>query len=273
MCRGVSRGSCGVALNYPPVSGRGNCVRSELMIYAGIVAGGSGTRMKNAPLPKQFLDIGGEPVIIRTVKAFLAVSEVDRVIIGIKPDYSDYMSVLLDKYPIDRERVSLVNGGKDRNSTVMNIAREIKDRYGISEGDIILTHDAVRPFVNERVIRENISAAREYGACGTYIPSADTIIASQAGSYVDKTLDRRVLWQAQTPQSFDLDRLDDELSKLTESELAALTDTCSVFTRIGVPIRIVEGDRLNFKITTDDDLALADAAARSLSGEAYGQGD
>ena len=66
---------------------------------------------------------------------------------------------------------------------------------------------------------------------------------------------------------------EDKITPVTESELAALTDTCSVFTRIGVPIRIVEGDRLNFKITTDDDLALADAAARSLSGEAYGQGD
>ena len=153
------------------------------MIYAGIVAGGSGTRMKNAPLPKQFLEIGGVPVIIRTVKAFLSVAEIGKVIIGIKPDYYDYMSKLLDKHSVDRGRVIIVNGGKDRNSTVMNIAREIEQTFGIFEGDIILTHDAVRPFVSERTIRENISAAREYGACGTYIPSADTIIASQAGAF------------------------------------------------------------------------------------------
>ena len=231
------------------------------MVYAGIVAGGSGTRMKNAPLPKQFLDIGGEPVIIRTVKAFVSVAQIDKVIIGIKPDYYDYMSELLDKHSIDRERVMLINGGKDRNSTILNIIKLIRSQYGIADDDIILTHDAVRPFVNERTITENISSAREYGACGTYIPSADTIIASQSGSYVDKTLDRRVLWQAQTPQSFDLKRLDEEISKLSESELEALTDTCSVFTRIGIPIRIVEGDRLNFKITTDEDLKLADALA------------
>ncbi|MBR1423219.1 MAG: 2-C-methyl-D-erythritol 4-phosphate cytidylyltransferase [Ruminococcus sp.] len=241
------------------------------MVYAGIVAGGSGTRMKNAPMPKQFLETGGVPIIIRTVKAFCEVNEVDKIIIGIKADRADYMSELLDKFCIDRERVMTVNGGENRNSTVLNIAAFIKEKFGITKGDIILTHDAVRPFVSERIIRDNIEAVRQYGLCGTYIAAADTVIASQAGTYVDKTLDRRTLYQAQTPQSFELDRLYDELSGLGAEELDALTDTCSVFTRKGDRIRIVKGDRLNFKITTDEDLKLAAAVSGSLFGEQYGQ--
>lgn len=237
-------------------------MRCFTVIYAAIVAGGSGTRMKNAPLPKQFLPIGSEPVIIRTVRAFLAVPEIDRVIIGIKPDYYDYTRKLLDEAGF--ESVILVNGGKDRNSTVKNIADEIKASFGIQDHDIILTHDAVRPFVSERTIKDNIAAAKEYGLCGTYIPSADTIIASHSGAFVDKTLDRRTLYQAQTPQSFGLKSLYTELSQLSAEQMSSLTDTCSVFTRKGMGIRIVLGDRLNFKITTDEDLALADALAGKM---------
>ncbi len=231
------------------------------MVYAAIVAGGSGTRMKNAPMPKQFLPIGGEPVIIKTVRAFLSVGRIDRVIVGIKPDCYDYTKKLLEDAGCGG--VLLVGGGKDRNSTVKNIIDEINSRFGIQDEDIILTHDAVRPFVSAEIIEANISAAAEYGLCGTYIPSADTVISSQSGAFVDKTLDRRTLYQAQTPQSFALKKLFEEMSALSEEQMSSLTDTCSVFTRKGMGIRIVPGDRLNFKITTDKDLALADALCRN----------
>lgn len=234
------------------------------MIYAGIVAGGSGTRLKSAPVPKQFLTIGEVPIIIRTVKVFCSVSEVDKIIIGIKPDWADITGELLDRYGIDRQRVLIVNGGENRNSTVLNIAAFIKEKFGITEADMILTHDAVRPFVDERIIRDNITTAMRDGLCGTYITSADTVVASQSGVYVDKTLDRRTLYQAQTPQTFPLDRLYEELSVLSAEELDNLTDTCSVFTRKGERIRMVCGSKLNFKITSKDDLTLADALAQQM---------
>ena len=173
------------------------------MIFAGIVAGGCGSRVKSAVIPKQFIEIGGVPVIVRTVRAFLAVEEIDIVYVGIKPDWHEYTNELFERFGIDKERVKVIDGGADRNGTVMNIAEAIVAEHGENEGDIILTHDAVRPFVTEKIIKDNIEAMAKHSACGTYMPAADTIIRSD-GEKVRETLNRSELYQAQTPQTFRL---------------------------------------------------------------------
>ena len=103
------------------------------MIFAGIVAGGCGSRVKSAVIPKQFIEIGGVPVIIRTVRAFLAVEEIDMVYVGIKPDWHDYTDELFERFGIDKERVRVIDGGTDRNGTVMNIAEAIVAEHGENE--------------------------------------------------------------------------------------------------------------------------------------------
>ena len=95
------------------------------MIFAGIVAGGCGSRVKSAVIPKQFIEIGGVPVIVRTVRAFLAVEEIDMVYVGIKPDWHEYTNELFERFGIDKKRVRVIDGGADRNGTVMNIAEAI----------------------------------------------------------------------------------------------------------------------------------------------------
>lgn len=233
------------------------------MIFAGIVAGGCGSRMTCAQIPKQFIDIGGVPIIIRTLKSFLKVREIDAVYIGIKSDWHDYMDELLVKFDIDAKRVKVIDGGTDRNGTVMNIAQALTDDFGKRYEDIILTHDAVRPFVSKQIIRDNISAAMEHSACGTYLPAVDTIVKSQ-GETVDGVLNRSELYQAQTPQTFKLCELRQNYDSLDDNQKSALTDTCSVFTACGKDIHIVKGDVLNFKITTDNDLVLANAVAKEI---------
>lgn len=235
------------------------------MIFAGIVAGGCGSRVKSAVIPKQFIEIGGVPVIVRTVRAFLAVAEIDMVYVGIKPDWHEYTDELFVRFGIDKKRVKVVDGGVDRNGTVMNIANAIAAEYGENEEDIILTHDAVRPFVTEKIIRDNISAMAEHSACGTYMPAADTIIKSD-GEKVMETLNRSELYQAQTPQTFRLGELRRNYKSLSAGQKEKLTDTCSVFTACGEDIYLVVGDALNFKITTDSDLRMANAIAE-LSGK------
>lgn len=227
------------------------------MIFAGIVAGGKGTRMTNADKPKQFLEIGGEPILIRTVKAFLSVDEIDTVYIGINAEWSDYTRELIDKHIEDQSRIKLVNGGKDRNSTVLNILKALTDEHGTNKGDILLTHDAVRPFVSEAVIRRNIDCAKENSACGTYIPSDDTIIRSADNKTVSQNLVRSELYRAQTPQTFEISALCECIERLGEEKLSLLTDTCGIFTECGIPIHIVEGEPVNFKITTPYDLKIA----------------
>ncbi|MBO5576312.1 MAG: 2-C-methyl-D-erythritol 4-phosphate cytidylyltransferase [Ruminococcus sp.] len=227
------------------------------MIFAGIVAGGSGTRMKSSAIPKQFIRVLDKPIIIYTIEKFVQQSHIDLIYIGIKPEWHTVMDSLLEEYSIDTQRVKVIDGGSDRNSTVMNIVNAIKSQFAVKKGDIILTHDAVRPFLTDRMIEENIIAALKYSACGTYVKCVDTIISAPDGEVVESTLDRSTLYRAQTPQSFDITLLDKYYRELDDEQRAGLTDTCSIFTANGEKIHIVEGDAINIKITTDSDLIIA----------------
>lgn len=231
------------------------------MIFAGIVAGGSGTRMKSVGVPKQFIRILGKPMIIYTVQKFAQQRHINEIYIGIKPDWHEFMDKLLDEYDIDRQRVHVIDGGADRNETVMNIVAAIKSVHRIKKGDIILTHDAVRPFVTEKIIEDNIIGALKYSACGTYVQCIDTVVSSGDGDTVDSTLDRSKLYRAQTPQSFDITLLDKYYGELDSEQKAKLTDTCSIFTAVGEKIHIVQGDVINIKITTENDLIIANLLA------------
>ena len=227
------------------------------MIFAGIVAGGSGTRMKSSNVPKQFIRVLDKPIIIYTVEKFAAQKHINEIYIGIKPEWHTVMDELLREYSIDTKRVKVVDGGSDRNETVMNIVAAIKAAHPIKKGDIILTHDAVRPFLTDKMIEENIIASLKFSACGTYVKCVDTVVRSESGETVDETLDRSCLYRAQTPQSFDITLLDKYYNELDDEQKSRLTDTCSIFTAKGEKIHIVEGNAINIKITTDSDLIIA----------------
>lgn len=233
------------------------------MIFAGIVAGGTGTRM-GADIPKQFLKIGEKPIIVHTISRFLENKNIEKIYLGVHPDWIEYTNKILSEYNLDNSRISIIKGGTDRNSTVFNIIDLIVNEYNINDSDIILTHDGVRPFVTQKVINNNIDAALKYGACGTYIPAVDTIIRSQDGNIVSEVPPRPEMFQAQTPQSFNILKLKNTYKSLTEVEKEKLTDTCSVFTIKGLPIHIVEGDVFNMKITTAHDLKIADLIAKHI---------
>ncbi|MDO5125687.1 MAG: 2-C-methyl-D-erythritol 4-phosphate cytidylyltransferase [Ruminococcus sp.] len=233
------------------------------MIFAGIVAGGTGTRM-GADIPKQFLKIGGKPIIMCTLEKFLDFRDIDRIYLGVHPDWVDFTKELIETYYLDDKRIVIVNGGQDRNSTVFNIINSIISEYGCNDDDIILTHDGVRPFVTTEIIAENIKTAQSYNACGTFISSVDTIIRSVDGKTVSDVPFRHEMFQAQTPQSFNISRLREVYASLTDDEKSKLTDTCSIFTVKGLPVHIVKGDVLNMKITTANDLKIADLLAHDM---------
>lgn len=234
------------------------------MIFAGIVAGGTGTRM-GADMPKQFLKIGGKPIIIHTISKFLKVNRIEKIYVGVHGDWLEYCSGLIENYGLDKNRLSVISGGADRNSTVFNIIDAIVGDYGENRDDIILTHDAVRPFVTEKVIADNIDKALKYDACGTYIHAVDTIICSKDGNTVNGTPTRKEMFQAQTPQSFNISKLKAAYSAVSDDKKSTLTDTCSIFTSQGLPVNIVEGDTMNMKITTKTDLLIADSLIRHMN--------
>ena len=229
------------------------------MIFGAILAGGIGSRMKMADMPKQFLLLGSKPIIIHTVEKFLANERFDCIYIGINGDWVLYFEDLLKKFNLSSDRIKVVAGGTDRNLTIMNIIADIHENISKSEDDVIVTHDAVRPFLTNRIINENIDAAIKYGGCDTVIPATDTIIASTDKEYISDVPDRNELYQGQTPQSFNLNKLHAMYNGLSEQEKATLTDACKIFTITGNKVRLVKGEACNIKITTVSDYKIAEA--------------
>ena len=156
------------------------------MIYAGILAGGIGSRMGNVPLPKQFLSLQGKPIIIHTVEKFLMYKDFDEIIIATPQKWINYMLDLLNNYQLDDKKIKVIQGGDDRNHTIMNIIESIEQHKKLNDEDIIVTHDAVRPFLTNRIIRENVEYASQYGAVDTVVNAVDTIISSNDAQFISE---------------------------------------------------------------------------------------
>ena len=228
--------------------------------YAAILAGGSGTRMGNSETPKQFLELGGKPILIHTIEKFCIANCFDAVIVLCPEQWIRQTRDLLKKHcPLFAESVVVVAGGATRNDTVMNAIACIEDGYQVDEGTVIVTHDAVRPFVSQRIIQENVEMARKCGACDTVIPATDTIVESRDATSISAIPDRRNLYQGQTPQSFNLRKLKSLVESLTEEEKGILTDACKIFVLRGGEVALVRGDSSNMKITYPQDMRLAQA--------------
>lgn len=231
------------------------------MIFGAIVAGGVGNRMNLSGLPKQFLPLGEseKPILIHTLEKFLICKELDFIYLGVHKDWVGYAEELLDKYKIDKSRVFVTVGGADRNLTILNVINAIEKNHGRSDEHIIVTHDAVRPFVTLRMINENIEAAKEFGACDTVISAVDTIIESKDGNLISSVPNRSTMYQGQTPQSFKMSELKNLYNDLSDEEKSILTDACKIFVFRNKPVKLVKGDTFNIKITTVSDYKIAQA--------------
>lgn len=230
------------------------------MNIAAILAGGSGLRMGTA-VPKQFLEIEGVPVIIRSINAFLSSGRIDKCIVSVSEDFVSYTEELICKHVSSATEIFVIKGGKTRGDTLFGVLAFMKEK-GFLEGSVVLTHDAVRPFINDRIIEENIAAAEKYGACNTAIPAVDTMLLSADGKFIDSVPDRSKLFHAQTPQSFDAQRLYRLIENTPRDVFELMTDGCSVFTYHGERVFLVKGETFNIKITYPDDLIRAKGIIR-----------
>lgn len=231
------------------------------MIFAAIVAGGVGSRMNISSMPKQFLPIAGKPIIIHTLEKFLSVDKLDYIYIGVHPSWISHMNDLLKEYEICDSRIRISRGGEDRNSTIFNIISDIENEFGESDEHIIVTHDSVRPFVTIKMIEDNIEATLKFGASNTVIPAVDTIVMSVDGKNIADIPNRSYMYQAQTPQSFNINLLKRLYNELTDEEKESLTDACKICFIKGAYVEMVLGDSANIKITTFRDYCIANAVA------------
>lgn len=144
------------------------------MIYANILGGGNEIII-NSDKPIQFFELNGKPVIIYSVEQFLLNDKIDKIIITCEQNYIDELKKILKKYIKDISKIEVIEGGNTRNESIMNGCNHISTKYGINDNDIIIVHDAERPFINQKIINDNIDNVLDHGTVCTAIPATDTV--------------------------------------------------------------------------------------------------
>jgi 2-C-methyl-D-erythritol 4-phosphate cytidylyltransferase / 2-C-methyl-D-erythritol 2,4-cyclodiphosphate synthase len=218
-------------------------------VAAVIAAGGSGTRM-NSGAPKQFLEIAGKPILLRTVESILAIEEVIQVVIAIPSEHIKTAESILKQ--LAQEKVHCVPGGSNRQESVRNGIAHIGQ-----DADVIMVHDAVRPICDRDMMRRVLEAAWEKGAAVPGIPATDTIQRVSRSGRVLATPPRQELYAIQTPQAFHAGILKSALDRAHDAGFLG-TDESSVVRWAGHPVVVVPGSPDNIKITRPMDLELAE---------------
>lgn len=226
------------------------------MNYAGILAGGVGKRMGRSDLPKQFLMLGSKPILIHTVEQFLISDEIDKIILAVPQNWKSYSEDLIKKY-CENKKIDVIAGGETRNDTILNICNHIKDAYGLNDDDVIVTHDSVRPFITQRIIKENIEVCKTTDAVDTVIPAFDTIVEVKDNATISSIPIRKHMYLGQTPQTFNVETFIKVYTTLTKEEKNILTDACKMFVIKNKEVKIINGESYNIKITTPYDLKMA----------------
>lgn len=212
-----------------------------------IVAAGSARRM--AGVDKIMADLHGEPLILHTVRAFEETAVIGEIVIVTRPDLIAPIGDLCRKAGLQKVKTVLA-GGDSRQESVMLGLSSLSPNMKLAA-----IQDGARPMVTPQLIDRVVRAANTYGAAAPGVPVKDTI-KEVNGGIVKGTPNRSTLFAAQTPQVFDFDLIRGAIEKAEKDE-ASITDDCSAVERLGMSVRLVEGDERNFKVTTQQDLLLA----------------
>lgn len=227
------------------------------MNIALILAAGSGTRMGNTNKPKQFLSIYNKPLIVHTIEAFEMHDDIDMILIVTNDTYIDDVKIWCKQYDLTKVQY-IVAGGSSRQESVYNGLKKL-EKIGTKDNDIILIHDAARPLISQTIITDNIESCKKYHAVDTVIPSSDTIIRSIDKETICEIQKRSEQYQGQTPQSFTFKVINDAHEYAKSINNTETTDDCRLVLNMGKEVHLVNGSKLNFKITTFDDLMMLKA--------------
>ena len=233
------------------------------MIFAAILAGGTGNRMGIVEKPKQFLLLGNKPIIIHTIEKFYINPNFDEIIVLCPKQWINHTKDLISRYINDSNNIKVIEGGNLRNDTIMNAVKYIENSYELNEEFIIVTHDSVRPFITHMIIEENIKYTIEHGSCDTVIPSTDTIVESEDGKFISSIPNRQNMYQGQTPQSFKILKLKELYNNMSNEEKNLLTDASKIFSINNEKVFLVKGEVSNIKITYPHDLKVANSILKN----------
>lgn len=229
-----------------------------------VLAGGTGSRMK-ANMPKQYLPLRGKPVLHHSLELFLdrlpdycqqmGVSPPDHVVLVMDPSYQPEYQPFIDRYP--QGRLTFANPGKERQGSVENGLNKLVQVSG-GKCKYSAIHDSARPLVTIEEVCNVVRDAKQHGAAVLGVPCKATIKESEDGAFVLRTIPRARLWEVHTPQVVEIETLLRGFRKVAEEDLE-VTDDVSIVEALGEPVKLTLGEYTNLKITTPEDMDVAEA--------------
>ena len=221
-----------------------------------VLAAGQGKRM-HSKIQKQFLEIGGKPILYYSMECFQKSPLIQDIILVTGEDMISYcQSEIVEKYGFTKV-CKVIAGGKERYDSVYAGLLCCQDT------DYVYIHDGARPFVTEEMIQRGYEAVKRTNACVMGMPSKDTVKLADPSGYIKETPDRKIVWNIQTPQIFSYDLIRGAYESIRKKDMSNVTDDAMVVEQeTGTKILLVEGSYQNIKITTPEDLAVAEAFLR-----------
>ncbi len=230
-----------------------------MKVFALVAAAGSGSRMASGRDDKPFVELAGRPLITYALTVLENAAVVDSVVFVVKESYVDQARRLVSDSGF-KKVAAIVAGGDTRTQSVKNGLASVN----AAEGDIVLVHDGARPFLSESMIKAAVDTAGKYGAAVVGVPCTATIKEVGPSGVVAGTPDRKKMWEAETPQAFRFGIVKKAYSMFGGNDA---TDDSVLVERLGQEVRMIEGPRDNIKITTQDDMAIAEAILRARGRE------
>ena len=222
------------------------------MITAMLFAGGKGARMKSVDLPKQFLEVGGKPIIIHTMEHFARHPMVDHIVVACKEDWIDHLENLIEQFNVPKVK-SIVPGGASGFDSIHNGVVATHE-FSRDPEDIILICDGVRPMLSEQLITNCINHTKKYKTAVPVTPAIDSLLYSEDGESCGKSYQRSTMYITQAPQGYTMERILWAHDQAYKRGILDPVSSSELFIELGEKVHIFIGERFNIKVTTPEDL-------------------
>lgn len=217
-----------------------------------ILSGGIGSRM-GLDIPKQYFEINGNPIIYYCTKTFVENSNINALVIAVAEEWKDYVELMVSHLQVDKP-IFYCEPGDTRQMTIFNALRRLQIE-GCKEDDIVIIHDAARPLLSHELINKCIGACYMSDCVMPVIPIKDTVYYSNDGTHINSLLNRNCLWAGQAPEAFRFGIYLSAHETMSREELLRINGSTELAYKAGLKCQMIEGDPMNFKITTHEDLS------------------
>jgi 2-C-methyl-D-erythritol 4-phosphate cytidylyltransferase len=216
-----------------------------------ILSGGTGTRLGN-DIPKQYIEVMGKPIIQYSLEIFESMNEIDGIVICLAEEWEPYIQEILIKSGVTK-RVLFSRPGEVRQMTIYNALKTLENQK-LADESIVIIHDAARPLVTKELISRCINECKNADGVLPCIPVKDTLYLSKNGSSISSLLRREEVVAGQAPEAFRYDKYLHVHNEMNHEEILKITGSTEIAYKMGLDVHLVEGDEMNFKITTQKDL-------------------